>query len=748
MSYARYISDSQARLKLASIYSRLGHIEKLYSILDKIDLNEIDDESIREIEVIYENCGDFYNAERLLLNLCRKTGEIKDIIKLSRLYSSIDRYYESEEILKCFLKNESDEYYFEMAQLLFRSKDINGALKFLSKAGDNEKTMMLKSKVLIKKGEYKKASLILEKIINTTPSAEAYFRLILLNKKMGEIAQNEKYIENLKNNYGESYWLKFLEGKEYSDNKDEVFFIFAGDRYIEESRFKDAEDYYRKALLINNDNFNTCMKIAETLAIEQKFSESESMYNKLLLRSKNNYKVLLGLGRVLSWDRKYKKSLDIYERLCSLSKTDTIPMIERARVFFWAKDYSKSYETYDRTIKRAEICGFQGEKNILSLEKEYKKRTSRSQLAGAFRSINRFIELNPGDLEAIFDRAQIECRLGMINESLDDYKKIHIISPGHIMARNAYTKTKNQIRDRVGVAFKSMNEKGRDSISGIHKLEIKSDYRSFLSDNEIVSISRSRGNFKESEKGERFSVNRLSIGLEHVTGPNISLKGELGWNSINKGIGDFRDYSLNLKVLSDNPLSFNFKAERKGEFANRFSILQKTLMKKISSKIMWKPHYKYDIFFENQKSSFNDSNKLNFNSYGINYFLRLHPSSLVLNLSKSQYSSDHKSIFTNVAGVLTNIKYPYWTPESYGIRRISLKWERDLSIPLICTKEENKFYMEFVHENDDGDNIGNGVYAGFSSQLGKSLDIKIEGYIFKSDDWNTSGIRFEMGIKF
>lgn len=98
-----------------------------------------------------------------------------------------------------------------------------------------------------------------------------------------------------------------------------------------------AIKYYRQALKVDPQHFQSRMGLARTLATVNRYTEALSMLENLNIEFPESATVQLTLARVLAWDRQYMASLQHYEMMIQRNPGAYPLRTEMARTAYWGK---------------------------------------------------------------------------------------------------------------------------------------------------------------------------------------------------------------------------------------------------------------------------------------------------------------------------------------------------------------------------------------------------------------------------
>lgn len=191
----------------------------------------------------------------------------------------------------------------------------------------------------------------------------------------------------------------------------------------------------------NPDDVMLMLMRAEGLAITVEYEDAEEAYQDVVEVLPCCTKAKRGLARTYSWHREFKDAEETYEELIEADPTDMVIRREAARSLGWDKQLRLSLESFE-DIAEATEGALAGEKwrEILIAEREAKKAALWTREYEARKKYKALIEMDPSNLEARFDLAQVYARNRLWEEAAEQYRDILQIDARHRRARDALYK--------------------------------------------------------------------------------------------------------------------------------------------------------------------------------------------------------------------------------------------------------------------------------------------------------------------
>ncbi len=151
---------------------------------------------------------------------------------------------------------------------------------------------------------------------------------------------------------------------------------------------------------------------------------------------------LLQRARRSSWDKeRYEEALQRYAELIQGDPGWLTPRRERARLLGWMRRYSDSLKEY-----AAAAQSLPDEQGALKAESSAKGYYYRGAWKSASAAYERWLKIEPGDQEALFDYGQLNSILMRWDRARAAYEKIVKLNPGHTAARRALERVESLSR--------------------------------------------------------------------------------------------------------------------------------------------------------------------------------------------------------------------------------------------------------------------------------------------------------------
>jgi len=226
-----------------------------------------------------------------------------------------------------------------------------------------------------------------------------------------------------------------------------------------------STDALRAMLKKNPGNLDITMALGWLATIMKKYDDGRLYLGKVLDTRPDDGEALLWRARLESWDERYTTSLEYYDRYAEVNPSDRRIHLERARVLSWALRFDEAWDEYGRGIKAAGASDPPREEDSdwaksLDLERDAKRYKWNKREWHAVDTYDRLLTLQPEDPEILFDRGQMDTRLGFSRRAADYYERTLLLAPGHSQARAALEYERHRLSSSLQETYSFRKEKG------------------------------------------------------------------------------------------------------------------------------------------------------------------------------------------------------------------------------------------------------------------------------------------------
>jgi tetratricopeptide (TPR) repeat protein len=375
------------------------------------------------------------------------------------------------------------------------------------------------------------------------------------------------------------------------------------------------------------------------------------------------------------------------------------------------------------------------------LENRSKRFAWHKKFIHALESYEELIDFSPGNQEAIFDYAQVECSLGLCNREAKTYNTLLNIDPLHSLAGLALERQKIRSSPFLQSNYTYWMEDGRGDLSQISRNRFDLTLNIPLFCQYYAGVTGHRWLENPWYNHKTYAADGYSLFLGGIINPFI--KGEMKWT-----YKKYSDSEISPRNTGHAFLWFNLKDyahlgggyERADEIYNYFGIQQGTQSDSwwmgISSDITRKLEINGKARFIN----YNDSNSGQQHQLSAGYAVTDHPRIFKVSMSGEYRNTQHENVSIYRGSNLINIIHPYWTPQNYTGTGITFEWYHDYSKLFFCGNELRFYDIKVSFGTDTENNPSAKIEAELYHQFYNHWTIGIKGMLNSSPQWNANGL--------
>jgi len=391
----------------------------------------------------------------------------------------------------------------------------------------------------------------------------------------------------------------------------------------------------------------------------------------------------------------------------------------------------------------ADLLSAYQEQKQAYLESQAKWLSWKKRLTPALDTYQELTEFQPGNQEALFDYAQVECALGLCNREADTYRKLLVIDPWHNLAGLALERQEIRRHPSIQVenAFWEEQGQGERAVSQITRnfTDITADVPFKCQHHLRVGANRW---FESPHQGAGpFYADGCTLGVNGIVNPYF--KYDLSWTGKFYETGSAPDrqtghakFWFNLRDYANLGLGY----ERTNEIYNTYSIQQGTQADNLWLSLASSPIRKWAVEAQARYLIFNDGNNEQVYSLATSYDFTDHPRVIRLKL-KGEYRDTAKlTEFVDQNGQVVNIIHPYWTPRNFLGGAVVLEWYHDLSKFFFCGSEKHYYALRAILSSDTTGNSGYGFEGEWNYEFRKHWSINVKGFLNRSDQWDANAV--------
>jgi len=383
------------------------------------------------------------------------------------------------------------------------------------------------------------------------------------------------------------------------------------------------------------------------------------------------------------------------------------------------------------------------------LENKGKRLVWDKRFSQAMDTYEELLGFTPGNEEAIFDYAQMECALGLCNREARTYKKLLDMDKHHGLAGKALERVKIRRNPSVKLGQIYWAERGRDGLTEIDRyrtdlgVDVPIDCRFHL------KLTGHHWIEHPSFTDESYGANGFTLGVGGTLNPYI--RGEAGWT---KKI--YRDNEFENTDTGYAHLWFNLRDyvvvglgyDRTDELYNYFGIRQGIQAGSWWMSIDSDITRRLEVMGQAKYMSYNDDNDAQHYLLGAGYSFTDHPRIFKIALAGEYRNTKNHDVYHYKDGQLVDIIHPYWTPQNYYAGGITFEWYHDLSKLLFCGSQLHFYGLALTLGTDTESNPSVELRGEWHYEFFNHWTFSIKGLIHRSRLWDAEGIWADIRYQF
>ena len=290
-------------------------------------------------------------------------------------------------------------------------------------------------------------------------------------------------------------------------------------------RFLEAADTLRAYLQRRPADLATRLEMARLLSWSGRYRESAETYQQVLQAQPENVEARLGLARVLSWGRHYAEAIQNYQKVLEQDPENREAGAEQARVHAWKGNLNRALELYSDLQK------------LYPNDREVLLGKGRAlQWAGRLKEAREVLEFMrsqyPGDQEILLALAGAQLALGRQDLALQNLERAETVGPENQDLQRLRRLVLRQLRPVLILGFSPSLDSDDLQIfpyTGTLYFSPGPRVRSYVRGAITASMTPGSGIFQGRE---------ALLGAVVRTAPWLTLRGEIGGNSVSSGRSD------------------------------------------------------------------------------------------------------------------------------------------------------------------------------------------------------------------
>lgn len=531
------------------------------------------------------------------------------------------------------------------------------------------------------------------------------------------------------------------------------------------------------------ENRKVLMGWARTLAWARRYQEAAGRYNLIHELSPGDPVPLKEKARTAAWAKDMDSALETYNRLLapavdqglasavaciaadsgdqalSQKASRLADRAEKESVYEGYEAFSEDFEAIKDELSPQTRNRIQGELihllpayNIqkgVSLEKRAKHLAWNRRFSRSLEAYEELTRFSPGNQEALFDYAQVQCALGLCDHEAETYNKLLELDSRHSLARTALERLEIRKSPSIAPGYSYWSERGRDRLSSMER------HRVDLALNVPVHCRfdlRVEGHHWIERPGytnEAIEADGFTLGMNAVF--NAYLKGEASWTR-----KSYRDERFEPRHTGHASLWANLRDyaqvgigyDRTDELYNSFGIEQGTQADSWWLSMASRITRRLDVRAKALYISYNDENAGRQYLLEAGYALTDHPRLFKVAGFVEHRDTNKQNAYHYQGSELIDITHPYWTPTSYYAGGIRLEWHHDLSRLFFCGSEQHGYNLNLTLGTDTEHNPSVQLKGNWHWDFYKRWTLEINGLIHRSRSWDAEGLWANIRYRF
>ena len=373
--------------------------------------------------------------------------------------------------------------------------------------------------------------------------------------------------------------------------------------------------------------------------------------------------VALQLAKALSYARAIGDASTAYDDYLRIKPYDVTARREKARAYGWAFEYERALTEYEQILNR-----FPDETGT-ALEREGKEMLGLGRLRRARSALDKLVELEPQNSEALFDLGQIATLGGRPSEAQALYRQLMSVVPGHRQAELALDLGELSQRPLLTLGYNYIDQKGFDGKRSIKYGLASAEGRVQMSDDVSARVRYENVQFDFGRN--HLLTNVETVGLRYSPNGYFHMDGfvselhynEIGRDRLNVGVGVSYEMPSGTRVRVD--------FERKDLWENQTTVLNGITVNRLLASVSGTLERRVDWAIQGNYANYSDNNTRIGGEFLASYRLLLFPKTFRLIYRVNAYGFQRER--------------SYFSPGAYATNTVAVEFQRWLGYP---TKED------------------------------------------------------------
>jgi hypothetical protein len=383
------------------------------------------------------------------------------------------------------------------------------------------------------------------------------------------------------------------------------------------------------------------------------------------------------------------------------------------------------------------------------LEGEGKRLAWNRRFVRAMETYESLIDFAPGNQEAAFDHAQIQCALGLCDREETSYERLLDVDPLHSLAALALERVKIRGNPSLEAGGRYWSERGRGELAAMDRyrtdlgLDVRLDCRFHL------RVTGHHWVEHPSDGDTSHGADGFTLGFNGVFTPSV--RGEAGWTRKVYRRDAFEDTDTgyarvwwNLRDLVTMGLGY----ERTDELTNRFGLQQGIQSDAYQFSLQSHITRRLEALAQVRTVRYTDDNGLRHLVLAGGYSFTDHPRTLKVTVTGEYRDAREPNAFHYDGERLVDITHPYWTPQDYAAGAVTLSWNHDLSERLFCGAERHVYDLALTVGTDTEHNPSVAVRGEWHVEFLDHWTLHVNGLIHRSELWDAESVGMTLRYRF
>lgn len=752
--------EPKMQMNIALMLADLGYAQRSNELFRNIVDNHPDE---KDILIRYGDAmmswGDFYKAQHIFAAALEEKADEETIKRVIDVLIGSQRFEEAEGMALSYLEHYQKMALERLITIYRYLKRYEEALVLIEQLIANHTEEMgfveTKGDILYESEQYSEA---LETYLNLKSDAEYYAQGALgAGKSYLHLSQYELAVPELQIAADDPYTKRaaeyYLAGNSVTD-QEFINDLIAGAKtvqdyssWVENYALNGFNGPVNQILSVSTkadpDYFPAQIGLAESLTVQMDYDSSFAIYDRLAEQFPDNAKIMIGRARVTSWNKEYAAAIGYYHQLIALNPEDPVPLVERARVAYWGKDYDLSVYYYGKLLEALEgdNWGRQLIRNKILVEMQIREYEWNKRTLHMEEPQLKLLSMDPTNDNLKFDYAQLLCSMGLCGDSMEWYEEILRTSKLNTIAGMCLERTRNKLNVSHCLNYNYWRELGYGELSQVGRYEGNYVISVPLNCHEHVRYIQRYWNEHTFFDNGYHQAYGESIEYDNRFNEYVTAAGGVTYKQFLHRFGAtyncFARTNFNLWDYGDLQLAFR----KKDVVCNYFNLRQGTQERVYTASIQSYMNHRWNLNGLAEWIQYNDANGMSHCILESCYAFTDHPRVFKVSLLGEYRNTEHFNKFCYAPnGTLTNIIYPYWTPQKYLLRQIMFEFRHDYGWLEFCGAPVQFYDIKLAFGDDSQNNPYWEIKGEWLHEFYNHWKIGLTGYYHDSPMWTGKGL--------